>query len=186
MLLSFDTETGGLGLDKSLLTLGLIFYDEEKGEKIDEYHWGLIPDNGIYIVDPKGLEVNGIDLVELAKTAITYKEAGTELYNVLKHHSDHGSNKIVPVGKNVHGDINHVCDKLMSRGTWENFVSYRTMDVSSLFQAFRLVGKIPDTVSGSLESICEFYELPTDGLHGALRDAEMTLECLNIMLEEIK
>jgi len=183
MFLSLDTETGGIGLDKSLLTLGLVIADDDFNV-VDTYHWGLIPNDGVYRVDPNGLAVNKIDLVELAKEAFTYREASQLLYAVISEHSNNGKEKIVPVGKNVGGDISQICDKLMKRGTWENFVSYRFLDVSSIYQLYRLKGLIPDT-GGSLESICEHYGYPTDGLHGALKDAELTLKCLQRMASEI-
>ena len=184
MFLSLDCEMGGLGLHTSLLTVGMVFADENF-EPISSHHIELVPDDGIYHVEAGGMQVNQINLVDLAKNAMTYKEAGTEIYNLLKMMSNEGAEKLILIGKNVHGDMAQIYDKLITKRTWDQFVSYRVLDISAIHQLYRLKGIYPETITGSLESICEYYGISTNGVHNALRDAEMTLECLKRMMKEI-
>lgn len=184
MYLSVDVETGGIGLDKSLLTLGLVFANENFVIE-EEVEYSYIPDDGIYHVDPKGMEVNGIDLVKLSKEAVTYSEGASLLYKKLQRFYSLENNKLIVVGKNVWGDCLQIWDKLLKRGSWENFCSYRQFDVTSVHMMLRAIGKIPEDVNGSLKSLCEYYEIPSEGYHNALADAKMTLRVLEKMVQSI-
>jgi len=183
MYLILDTETGGIGLETSLLTVSFIITDNSF-EIQDVNNWSLIPDDGLYHVKAKdgGLSINKINLTELAEKAVSYRLAGQDVYKILQKWSDDGKDKLIPVGKNVSGDINQITDKLISKGSWEKFVSYRPLDLSSICQYLKIVGRIPPEVSGSLESIGQFYKIPTNELHTAEGDAILTLKCLQMMI----
>lgn len=180
MYVSIDTETGGIGLDKSLLTLAFVLYSDEL-RQVDKLCLAVKPDDGIYHVTGRAMEINKIDLAKHDKIAIPYKQAGTKIYETVSWWSKiqtGGIQHLVPIGKNVHGDIDHICDKLMKRATWEQFVSYRLLDVSSVLQFLKLAGKMPLDISGSLQSICEHFGIKTDNLHEAEADAVMTVDAL--------
>lgn len=105
MFLALDTETGGIGLDKSLLTLYAVMLDDNlvpvkvadcgipgavplatEGwpTKTLEISIKLKPNDGIYKVTGESLGINRINLTEHDKEAITYKEGGTLLYAFLE------------------------------------------------------------------------------------------------------
>lgn len=175
-----DTETGGIGLDKSLLTA----YFEVVTR--DFSPWAtcflrLKPDDDVYRVSAEGLEVNKINLVEHNKTAVTYKQGGTHLYEFLKTASEGGKIKLIPTGHGMSGDLDHIFDKLVKRSTWETFVSYRRLDTSVLCNFLRLTGYLPETVSGGLENLAEFFGFDKQNVHTADGDVKLIIKCLESM-----
>jgi DNA polymerase III epsilon subunit-like protein len=182
--LSIDTETGGLGLDKSLLTVGLILLDEELNE-IDNRNYLIKPNNGIYNIEARALGINGINLIEHDKMAKTEKEVGTDLYTTLYEWSEGHKNKVIPLGKQVDGDINQIWDKLISRSSWEMSVSYRRIEVSSVMLFLQDIGQLP-TFKGSLKDCAEYYKIDSSNLHDALFDARLTAEVYKRMLKDLK
>ena len=182
--ISLDTETGGIGLDKSLLTLGMVLADDKLNE-IDYFQLAIKPDNQVYQVTARGLEINKINLVEHDKVAITENAAKTALYNLLTQWSERGKIKLIPIGKQIDGDINHIWNKLISRNTWEQFVSYRRIEVSSIFLLMQSMGYVPADNKGSLASIAEHYQMDTSMLHNALGDARLTLLLYQKMVSDL-
>jgi len=183
--ISLDTETGGLGLDVSLLSLGLVLADDDLNE-VKHEHILIKPNNDVYKVTGKALEINGINLITHDLAAVTEKVAGSYLYDVLKDWSDNGKEKLIVIGKQVDGDINHIWNKLMSRNTWENFVSYQKIDVSGTYWTMRTIGAFPAELKGSLKDIALHYNLDITDLHDALGDARLTLKVYKEILKEIK
>lgn len=179
--LVFDTETGGIGLDKSLLTLYFQVTDDNF-TPIGELSLAVKPDDGIYHVTGEAMGINKINLIEHDKIAIPYKKGGTALYDFLKSNFKGKENHFVPIGHNMSGDLAHIWDKLLGRTTWESFVSYRLFDTSSVCQYLKTQKKIPATVSGSLESLITYFGLPKGEHHNAKYDALSTLEVLKKML----
>jgi DNA polymerase III alpha subunit (gram-positive type) len=182
MYIVFDTETGGIGLDKSLLTLYFQVTDKDF-QPVNDLSLAVKPDDGIYHVTGEAMGINKINLVEHDKIAIPYKKGGTVLYEFLKSNFKGKDNRMVPVGHNMDGDLQHIWDKLLGRATWESFVSYRRFDTSAVIQYCRAKGTLPDTCSGSLENIIEYFKLPKGEHHNAKYDALMTLEVLKKLLE---
>lgn len=183
--ISLDTETGGLGLDKSLLTLGIVIANDNF-KVLAEHHWHIKPNDGIYKVTGKALEINGIDLKNHDATALTEKDTGTNLYNTLHAWSAAGKDKLVVIGKQVDGDIAHIWDKLLKRETWEQFVSYQKIDVSALYWTMRGVKAFPADLKGSLKDIAIHYGMDISDLHDALGDARLTLRVYAEIVKEIE
>lgn len=177
MYIVLDCETGGIGLDKSLLTYFFQITDD-KFNPIADLSLAMKPDDGIYRVTGEAMGINKINLVEHDKIAIPYKKAGTELYNFLKTNFQGSDKRYVPVGHGMSGDLDQIFDKLMARATWETFCSYRRLDTSVACQFLRSCGMLPDTVSGSLESLANYFGLPKGTLHDCKYDALTTLEVL--------
>lgn len=179
MYLVFDVETGGLTEDTSLLTAYFAVFDT-KFRKVDELSLSLIPDDGIYKVNPKALAVNYIDLRELGEKAITYKEAKTVLYDFLR--SQHSyltavEDKLTPVGQNIQFDIKRITDNIISEGSWESFVSRRTLDTMVLARFCQLAGKLQGLDSISLSSMVKYFGIEAEGMpHEAKFDALATME----------
>lgn len=179
-----DGEMGGIGNEYSLLTIYFQVTDD-KFNPIDELDLFLKPDDGIYHVCGEAMSINQIDISIHDSKAITYKEGGTTLYKFLSKNSNGGNIKLVPVGHGMNGDLDQIFDKLISRKTWETFVSYRRLDTSVALQFLKACGLFPETVSGSLQSLTEYFNIIVDNFHNAKDDAIATKEVLKSMIDSI-
>jgi len=175
---AIDNETGGIEEVTSLLTSYLGVFDENF-KLIDELYLYTKPNDGNYVVTAEGLRINRINLVEHEKVAITYKEAGTKLYEFLRKNSMDGKIFLAPVGHNVGFDIAGLQLNLLGRKTWNRFVSYRLNDTGCSVGDLIHAGIIPNTVKGSLGSCLEYFDLlkefPKETLHDAKVDALASL-----------
>lgn len=182
--IALDTETGGIGPEVSLLTAYLAVFDENLN-RVGDIYLKVKPDNELYVLQAKALEVNKIDIVTHDAEAITYSDAKHFLYNFLKTH--YMGEKLIPIGHGVVFDIRKIQQHLISIGSWENFVSYRSLDTSPIARFLIAAGLVPDSVKGSLESLVEHFGLPPIGdLHDARIDTLMTVEVLKKLLGLIK
>jgi hypothetical protein len=178
MYLTLDIETGGNDLSTSLLTayFGVVTLTPTL-ELVDELYLQLKHDE--YVVTAQGLAVNKIDLISHHKEAEYKATAGQKLRTFLQKHSQNGADKLIPVGHGLASDLTHIYKGLLSRENWEQFVSYRRLDTGTIAQFLRLLGKIPATVSGSLESLLDYYDIEIDvPLHHARTDALATAAVL--------
>jgi DNA polymerase III alpha subunit (gram-positive type) len=182
--IALDAETGGIGKDKSLLTLYFGVYGENF-ELLDELDLLIKPNDGIYTVTAEALDINKINLVEHDKKAVTEKEAGTLLYEFLAKNSPFGEIKLIPVGHRVEFDIDFVVAKLLSKGSWEKFVSYRTQDTSVICQFMKAAKLLPEDLKGSLGSLTEYYGVAHEAKHTAKDDAQATMMVLKNMLRHV-
>jgi hypothetical protein len=182
--IGLDCETGGLTQESSLLTVFFGIYDENL-VLVDELYLYVKPDDGVYRVTAKALEINRINLVEHDRIAIPYKEAKTVLYQFLQR--SYQDTLLIPVGHGVTGDIDWVHRHISNKGSWEGFVSYRKLDTSNVVQFLRAAGIFPDDVSGSMESLVKYFGLPSIGdLHDAKVDTLQTVSVLKRLLALIK
>lgn len=172
-LLFLDCEMGGIDLDKSLLQIALMPRDHTAEDRLAlNFCCKLKPNDGCYKVEAEALSVNKINLIEHDNVALKYDHAAKNLYDWLKDVSIGGTEKLTPVGWNMAGDLRFIWEYLLKRGTWEQFVSYRLLDLSSVARFLVLTGKLPATVT-SFESCYE--ELISDSYiqtHSAVNDVE--------------
>lgn len=187
MYLFLDTECGGLDPDTSLLTLGMIVTDN-KFTILDSKEWLLKPDDGVYKANGQALQINKIDLAIHDRDAITYKQAKTELYEFLnKWHSTNGviPKKIIPVGKNVYFDLIRIWDNLISRPTWETFVSYQPLEINGVVRYLQLTGKIPELEKTGLSDLCNHFNIsvPATWLHNAVGDCRLYIELMQRLVQ---
>ena len=187
-----DDEMGGLEKDKySLLTVYLMMTDDNFNVIGDLYLF-LKPDDGIYKVCGEAMNVNQIDLKVHDTMAITYKEGGTKLYKWLEQMTNKGKEKAIVVGHGVYGDVDWITYHLLNRSTWEIFTSYRKLDTSVVCQFLKSCNMFPETVSGSLISLAEFFQIKVDvnNTHTAKYDTELTykvfLELRKLFIPVIK
>jgi DNA polymerase III alpha subunit (gram-positive type) len=175
MYLALDLETGGLGKEVSLLT-GYFCVLDKDFNILDELDLKLIPDDGIYKVQPEALAVNKIDLQELAKEAIPYKKAKTILYTFLSYNALQAENKLIPLGHNVYFDIEFIQLYLLSLGSWEAQVSYKLLDTMPIARFLQDVGKL--SVEGiGLQNLIEYFDIQVEGnMHEAKYDTLATVE----------
>lgn len=172
---------GGRELKYSLLTAYFLVTDS-KFNKIGELYLHVKPDDGDYIVSGQGMTVNKINIIEHDKIAIPYKQAKTLLFNFLKTHSVSG--KLTPVGHGVRGDIDHIIDKLISEGSWEQFNTYHYIDTSVVLQFLRASGIIPMDTDGSVSALAQYFGIDIPGdLHDASVDAKVTCAILMNFVE---
>lgn len=183
--LHLDAEMGGRELRYSLLT-AYFHVTDQNFNKLGSLSLHLKPDNGDYIVSGQGMSVNKIDLIQHEASAITYKEAKPLLYKFLSEHSNNGKNKLTPVGHGVRGDIDHVIDKLISTGSWEQHCTYHYIDTSVVLQFLRACGKLPLHIDGSVTGLVEYFQLPLitkSDWHNAEFDTIMTMLVYQKMVE---
>lgn len=181
--IALDCETGGFSEQASLLTVCFVVLDKELNI-IELLNLAIKPNNGEdYHTTAQALEVNGINLVEHNKTAITSSEAGSKSLEFLKRHSD-GKVKLVPIGHNVAFDILCVHEKLLSKGHFDKYVSYCKLDTGAIMQYLKLIGKVPESVSGSLGAAAKHFGIDfKERAHTAESDTLMCVELLKKMKE---
>lgn len=182
--LHLDAEMGGRDLEFSLLTAYFRVTDQNFNT-LDSLSLAVKPDDGVYIVSGQGMTVNKIDLAQHDKVAITYKEAKPLLYKFLSTQSNNGKDKLTPVGHGVRGDIDHVIDKLISTGSWEQHCTYHYIDTSVVLQFLRACGKLPTHIDGSVTGLVDYFQIPVADAkwHDAEYDTIMTMLVYQKMVE---
>jgi hypothetical protein len=158
--LPFDCESGGIGEEISLLTAHFAVCDAG-WNIIDELSLALKPKeidetgSAIYKVTAAALEINKIELIAHNKIAITKAEAGQQLRAFLwKYKPKEGW--LVPMGKNIQGDIDWVNHHILGANEWRKYVSYKTYDLTSLITFLKRTGKLPQDAPESLEGMAKF------------------------------
>ncbi len=143
---------------------------------IGDLYLYLKPDDEIYKVCARAMEINKINLVLHDTKAISYKEGATTLYTWLSRMTNGGKVKATVVGHGIYGDVEWILHHLMSRNSFENFTSYRKLDTSSTCQFLKSVGMFPEDVSGSLVSLAKHFKVEVDesAAHDAKYDTELT------------
>jgi hypothetical protein len=161
LFLPLDCESGGFPKGVALLSTHLAVCDES-WEIVDELELMTKPNDGHYLVSAEALEVNKINLVEHDKIAITYSAAGQELRNFLWKYSENGKIKLIPMGKNVAGDITWITDNLLGMKAWSQFVSYRLYDLTPLIIYLKRKGKIAEDAPESLSGLATHFGIEAD------------------------
>jgi DNA polymerase III alpha subunit (gram-positive type) len=181
--IAFDCETGGITVDTSLLTAYFIVMNH-KFEVLDTLDLKVKPNNKApYVVTAEALGINGINLVEHDKLAITESEAGGKLREFLWKNSENGKARLVPVGHNVGFDEDFIHVHLLNKKEYSKYCSYRKLDTSVVAQYLKAQGKLPESITGSLTSLMEHFGLKFQGrAHDADSDTIGTVEVLKKML----
>ena len=190
-LLGIDTETTGLLPESQLLTLYMGIVDDNF-KIIQSLDLKIKPDpiNGRTVyshIEVEALAVNKIDLIDHDKVAITYKQSKTIVYKWLEEmYSLYGH--LTPFGNMVQGDVDKICECLISRGAWDNFCDRRVIELSGIGKTLQLMGKIPETQSLSLSKISKYFEMQVDDnlLHTAKYDVEVGAFVLKKYLDLLK
>jgi hypothetical protein len=156
IFLPFDTETGGIGPEMSLLSAHFAVCDED-WNILDELDLNIKPNDGIYRVTAEGLSVNKINLVEHEKVAVTYSLAGSQLRDFLVRNSQNGRIKLQPMGKNVGFDVKKVTDNILGVKTFNQFVSYRCYDITPIVTFLKRTGRLDRFAPESLEGLAKFF-----------------------------
>lgn len=147
MYLFFDTETGGLTPDYSLLTASFIAVDENFDiVPVPEMPAGLYlqikHDN--YALTSGALQVNKIDIVEHDKHALPLADAQRDLHLYIQDVlSVTGRRALVPAGHNVEFDKRFVLQYLLSPEDWEKYFTYPVLD-TAIVARFLAAAKLHD------------------------------------------
>ena len=136
--LHLDCEMGGLELQHSLLTAYFLITDD-KFNKLDELYLRVKSDDGNYFISADGMEINKIDIVQHNKIAISYKQARPILYGFLHQHGI--GEKLIPIGQGIRFDLGFIWQYLISREMWETFVSYRYIDICSIYKFLQIFAR---------------------------------------------
>ena len=183
--LHIDCEMGGREKDYSLLTAYFLVTDDQFSP-MGNLSLSVKPDDGSYIVSGQGMSINKINLQEHDKIALPYKQAKPLLFNFLKEQS--AGSHLTPVGHGIRGDIEHLQDKLISVGSWEQFCTYHFIDTSVVLQFLRACGKMPLDCDGSVEALAKHFNIwgnpcDEDKFHDAKFDAEITAQILKKFID---
>lgn len=184
--LALDTETFGIPKEVTLLTAWFGVFNE-KFEQTDSLDLHLKPIDGIYVGQPKALEINNINLSEHDKIAITNKEGGTLLYNFLHRNYLEEKDKLIIVAHNAIFDVQKITENLISKESFDQFCSYRTLDTGTISQFLRMTGKLPMEVEAGLGKLVKHFDIQVDGeMHTAETDAKCTIKVLQKLMELVK
>lgn len=179
----FDTETGGVRKEMSLLTLYGFILDENL-KILDTIDLKIKPDDGVYHVNAQGLEMNRINLTEHDKVAKPISEVKTKLKNYICGWSLH--QKLTPIGHNVRFDVKFVKTHLLE--DWDRYFDRRHIDTASIGKFLALSGIVPKLKSYSLSEMASamMIEVDESRRHEASYDADLTLAVLKSMKVLVK
>lgn len=177
--IAFDFETGGLEKEKaSPLTVSFIVFNHNF-TRLGELDLSIKP-NGKdpYLVTAEALNVNKIDLVKHDQEAIPLDEAKKRIFSFLREMSNDGETRLIPFGQNIQYDIDFLIHWFMSRGNFNKYCSYHSLDTAGLAIFFKLLRIMPVDQKTRLGELAKFFEVPTGQLHTAKED---TKACINIL-----
>lgn len=172
--LAFDTETSGIDPKTyKVLTVYMAVLNDDDSIA-DEIDLKIMPDSGLIPYQQQALDVNGIDLEEHKKEAITYGEAKPMIVDFFKRNSSK-KRDLQPCGHNIDFDINFLTSELFTVEEWEKYVHYRKLDTTPLTSFLKEVGMMPEKV-GNLESLVEHFGLTKRAAHNAKEDTLMWID----------
>jgi DNA polymerase-3 subunit epsilon len=179
-----DVETGGTTPGRhSLLQVGLLAY--RGGEIIDRKEINI--QHKEYFVTPKAMEINGLDLVEVARTGVTPYVAISMITSFVK--KNFGEDKPMLLGHNVNFDRSFIKELyLNSNVDIDSVFSYRVVDTSTIIHMAKVLGKMKPDAPSSLQKIADYLGLlkPSHKAHTALSDAELTLALYEKLISILK
>lgn len=156
VFLALDCESGGIGKDISLLSAHFSICDA-KWNIIDELPILLKPDevdetgSTLYRVTASALAINNIDLIAHDKVALTKSAAGGQLREFLWKYKP-AKGWLMPMGKNVQGDVDWVNQHILGNKEWRKIVSYRVYDITTMITMAKRSGKL---AADAPEGLCE-------------------------------
>ena len=138
-LLFIDTETGGIDPQKhALLSIGLVVWD----------NGAIIASKEIFIkqgnksITQRALNINKIDCAQHNQQAVTQITAIKNILDFIKVYF--GKEKATCAGHNVSFDICFVKQMFKNnRRSFDNYISHRLIDTSSILSFLYLSGKMP-------------------------------------------
>ena len=170
-----DVETGGFNeLTDALLQIAAVLLDlDEEGRlyRVETVSCHVTPFTGANL-DPKSMEVNGIDVDHPFRLALEEKQALPKIFKPVREAiKRHGCNKAILVGHNAHFDLKFINAAAQRTGIKRNpFHPFSTFDTVSL--AGLAYGQ---TVLARAVRSAGLEWDPAEA-HSAIYDAELTAE----------
>jgi len=179
-LLFVDTETGGLDPQKhSLLTAAFAVWED--GFIIDTLEVKIAHEE--YVVTPKAMEINQIDLREPRGDSYSFESAMRIKTFIAAHF---GEDKPTLVGQNVGFDIGFL-KELFIPYMYEIVFSHRSIDTASVMRFLQTSGLTALQGSGLDDAIKHYnIQLSEEDRHTSLGDVLATVEVYNMLLADIK
>jgi DNA polymerase-3 subunit epsilon/ribonuclease T len=179
-----DTETGGLEPHLSLLTATFLCLDENR-TIVDKLELFIRPDDDVYKVQAIALKVNGINLVEHNKEAISESEAKEIFLAFVQKHTSKDK-KLKFISQSTAYDLKWLQAKFLPIDEWETYFDRRPIDTQSTAVFLQDAGILPQTLSCGLQSLCEYFCIEVKDVHTATGDCMMTLALYLRLLELVK
>lgn len=179
----FDTETGGIRKEMSLLTLYGHILDDNLNI-LDTIDLKIKPDDGIYHLSAQGLTVNRINIMEHDRVAKPVSEVKNRFKNYIVGWTL--NQKLTPIGHNVRFDVKFVKTHLLE--DWDRYFDRRHIDTASVGKFLALTGIVPKLNTYSLAEMAAAMLLDVDESkrHEASYDANLTLNVLRSMTNLVK
>lgn len=177
--LVIDTETTGLSprFNKTL-TVGMLLVDVEKDflKILKENHIFVKHDN--YNISSGAMKVNGIDLVEHDKVAITPPKACNKINDFV---DKNGLFQTMIVGHNFCFDRGFLTS-LFEQGKMNSNLHDEHEDTRFIWKRLQNQGKIPCDLRARLGDIATYFNIDYTKAHDALADCKITAEVYHRML----
>lgn len=178
--LVIDSESTNIKINENNL-IEVYFGIFDNRRLIDELHLKLIPDNGLFLVNPDSMRINNIDLRNINLESYTkYSNARKIIGEFLMKHSTKGKLKVI--GHGVSGDINAITSQLISLNSWKQNVSVLILDTLSISSFLCDIGVI-QPVNLTLAKLCEYFKIKITDLHTAKGDAILSYRVYNKLSE---
>lgn len=177
-ILFIDTETGGIDpASHSLLSLALVVWKELEIRASIE----ILVNDGVLHVTEKALEINGINLSEHQKKAVTPVIALERFHQFLDTHFPKDE-KIILGGHNINFDVNFLNAFLTQNGVnFQQRFSHRFVDTSAILFYLYLTGKIKRKLTASQDAF-DYFGITVQGRHTALGDAFATAQLFSKLI----
>lgn len=179
----FDTETGGIRKEMSLLTLYGHILDDNLNI-LDTIDLKIKPDDGVYHLTAQGLGINRINIMEHDQVAKPVSEVKNRFKNYIVGWTL--NQKLTPIGHNVRFDVKFVKTHLLE--DWDRYFDRRHIDTASIGKFLALTGIVPKLNSYSLADMAAamLLEIDESKRHEASYDADLTLNVLRSMTNLVK
>jgi len=190
-----DTETGGLTKEVSLLTLDGTLTDMDLNV-VDTISLKIKPDDGLYKVYARALEVNKINLAEHNSGAIPMSQAQKQFESWASKWSGTKCDtnmtfcsptvEIYPVGQNVTFDIDFI--KLDLLPNWGSYFSRRIIDLQCIALFLKQADYIPKQQRVSLTEMTKYFNIPIEEekMHNSAVDVAASIEIFRNYLRLVK
>jgi DNA polymerase III alpha subunit (gram-positive type) len=179
----FDTETGGVRKEMSLLTLYGHILDDSLNI-LDTIDLKIKPDDGVYHLTAQGLNINRINIMDHDLVAKPVSEVKTRFKNYIVGWTL--NQKLTPIGHNVRFDVKFVKTHLLE--DWDRYFDRRHIDTASVGKFLALTGIVPKLNTYSLSEMASAMMIDVDESkrHEAGYDADLTLNVLRSMTNLVK
>lgn len=174
----FDTETGGLTPDYSLLTVSAIVVDPQlQIVPVYDFHPGLYLrlKHTPYKTQERALQVNNIDLAEHDQFGFTVAEASEALEAFLREAKTKlGVQRFIPAGHNVAFDIRFLQAHVLPEKKWNSLFMNPPLCTCATARFFNTANRL--TVGCGLEKLRNHFGIDTGVAHNAESDNLASIE----------